>query len=204
MPIDKDNIGDSEQETVRREINDRLEPIWKEIVSELAGHDQWPGDVEPSTCMRLDQALEDVASQLLTNASEHLLGRALAIISDHPDLELRNPHTSHVGGGVVVVQLDGPDGSRVWVSDSEGDQGGEFLVGFYKDAEDEGTMNTCHAAQLGNMIETALATENAPKPLDAIRGQLVEAGMAEAVARRLSPCVALAVYEAEGDAAEDR
>jgi DNA-directed RNA polymerase subunit M/transcription elongation factor TFIIS len=38
--------------------------------------------------------------------------------------------------------------------------------------------------------------------LDAIRGALVEAGMAEGVARRLSDATAREVYEAEGDEAE--
>lgn len=60
--------GDDQVERVTRGLHAGLDQAARTCVSAESGRMDWPGDVDPPTSMRLDDALADVARALLTNA----------------------------------------------------------------------------------------------------------------------------------------
>lgn len=77
-------------------------------------------------------------------------------------------YLEHTGGGIWVAEVrsETVEGRTVWVTDSEGAEGGSFLIGVYPDAEGqpwfESLSGPCSADDLPAHVRRAL-TQPAPK-----------------------------------------
>jgi hypothetical protein len=110
---------------------------------------------------------------VLESASGQFLAEAPAQTAESRAVEILkaagfDAHLEHTGGGIWVAEVRSEtiEGRTVWITDSEGAEGGPFLVGVYPDAEGqpwfESLSGPCAADDLPVQVGRAL-TQPAPK-----------------------------------------
>jgi hypothetical protein len=90
-------------------------------------------DEQPASIEWLMQFHPEVVGLDIEVTLESPEARAVRILRDN-EME---PRLHHTGGGIWVAEVRSSTipGRTVWISDSEGDQDGPFLVGVYPDSE---------------------------------------------------------------------
>lgn len=125
-----------------------------------------PGPALRSACRHFDAEKESVES------------RALRILTDAGI----DAYLQHTGGGVWVAEVisEAIPGRFVWVTDSEGEEGGPFLVGAYPDSGAEEWIEllsgTCSETDLLAHVRRALSQRVVDPPASEQKGGEGDAG----------------------------
>lgn len=70
-PVAESTVLRQMVQTARSQMEGGLDDLLRRTVSNIVGHQEWPGDVDPLTVNRLNDALEATLAQLIQNGLEH-------------------------------------------------------------------------------------------------------------------------------------
>lgn len=69
LEAERDNALDAKADAALENIRDELDQAIRRVVTDQVGHENWPGDVDPPSSFRFDEALRSILRQLIENGT---------------------------------------------------------------------------------------------------------------------------------------